>query len=261
MLPALFREFVLPSWGKLSPSEILCKPDNTLVTDVDISLQDMLQRHLQELLPGCTLLGEETRPEHQRPNLISCEWTWVIDPLDGTENFVRHLPHFGTIIGLMHMGKPYAGWIYLPFGLDGAPLLLSGVLGQTPTANGVALTQQPPTAGKPRIIFSHFLHLCAGDQEFPGFTIVPTDHCAALHFAKILTGQCDGFAHLHATPWDGLIAAWPMLDFFGGKIAKTPDGRAPAGHDLYDQSQPLLALRRAEEWDQVAPAVFSLAKA
>ena len=85
------------------------KPDNTLVTQADRALEALLHEKLAALAPEFSFLGEETglsgAPESP---------CWVIDPIDGTTNFVRGLPLWCISIGLVHRGRVVLGVVATP---------------------------------------------------------------------------------------------------------------------------------------------------
>jgi histidinol-phosphatase len=71
------------------------KPDATLVTQADTEIESTLRRRIAAAHPDHGLVGEEYGSEAE-----GSEWRWVIDPIDGTHNFVRGIPLFATLIGL-----------------------------------------------------------------------------------------------------------------------------------------------------------------
>ncbi len=78
------------------------------VTSVDLAVQERLATALTGAFPGYGLLGEEaglSRVDTDEP-------VWVIDPIDGTHNFLRNYPGFCVSIGLVHRGRPVVGAIY-----------------------------------------------------------------------------------------------------------------------------------------------------
>lgn len=85
------------------------KPDNTLVTEADRALEAMLHERLGELAPAWSFLGEETglTGDKNQP-------CWVIDPIDGTTNFVRGLPLWCVSIGAVQNGKAIFGAVAVP---------------------------------------------------------------------------------------------------------------------------------------------------
>ncbi len=85
------------------------KPDNTLVTEADRALEAMLHERLGELAPDWSFLGEETGLTGDKN--APC---WVIDPIDGTTNFVRGLPIWCVSIGAVQNGEAFFGIVAVP---------------------------------------------------------------------------------------------------------------------------------------------------
>ncbi|MBZ8176929.1 histidinol-phosphatase [Corynebacterium sp. 3HC-13] len=85
------------------------KPDMTPVSDADLAVEEDLRSRIKEARPFDTVVGEEFGGEvefHGRQ--------WVIDPIDGTKNFVRGVPVWATLISLLNNGKPVVGVISAP---------------------------------------------------------------------------------------------------------------------------------------------------
>ena len=94
-------------WHGRAPVEV--KPDNTLVTEADRALEALLHQRLAEIAPDWSFLGEETGLTGDRD--APC---WVIDPIDGTTNFVRGIPLWCVSIGAVHNGAAVFGVIAVP---------------------------------------------------------------------------------------------------------------------------------------------------
>ena len=87
------------------------KPGEGPVTEADYAADDVLRKHLLALIPGAHWLSEES--EADAP-LIHGEPTWVVDPLDGTREFLRGLPEFGVSVGLFLDDRLVLGCVGLP---------------------------------------------------------------------------------------------------------------------------------------------------
>ena len=87
--------------ARLRPRDVRRKAVGDFVTAVDLRTERALQRDLGRLLPEAGFLGEESRPIG-----LDREWLWVVDPIDGTSNFARGLPHYAVSIALLHRGRP-----------------------------------------------------------------------------------------------------------------------------------------------------------
>lgn len=85
------------------------KRDNSPVTIADREAESFLRTTLTRAFPQDGFLGEE-HGEH----VGSSGYRWIIDPVDGTRNFVRNIPIWGTLVGLEHKGDPIAGVVAIP---------------------------------------------------------------------------------------------------------------------------------------------------
>ncbi|OQS32150.1 inositol monophosphatase [Chromobacterium haemolyticum] len=101
------------------------KPDRTLVTQLDLEIEQKLRERILLRYPGHGVLGEEFGARER-----DAEWLWVLDPIDGTASFMAGMPVYGTLIALLHQGAPVLGVIDQPatddcwIGRQGLPTLL-----------------------------------------------------------------------------------------------------------------------------------------
>jgi myo-inositol-1(or 4)-monophosphatase len=86
------------------------KPDNP-VTDADLAADQLLKRRLMARLPEAGWLSEETVDDKTR---LDKQLVWVVDPLDGTKEFVMGMPEFSISVALVQEGQPILGVIYNP---------------------------------------------------------------------------------------------------------------------------------------------------
>lgn len=91
------------------PLHVDAKPDGTPVTEADTAIERELRRLLGEAHPDHTVMGEE-----EGGGLAPDRPTWVIDPIDGTKNFLRGVPVFATLIALVAGGEPVVGVVSAP---------------------------------------------------------------------------------------------------------------------------------------------------
>ncbi|RCW39176.1 histidinol-phosphatase [Halopolyspora algeriensis] len=84
------------------------KPDRTPVTDADIAVEDAVREVLTEQRPADVVAGEE------RGGTVGEGRAWVLDPIDGTKNFLRGLPAWASLIALVEDGRPAVGVISAP---------------------------------------------------------------------------------------------------------------------------------------------------
>ena len=103
------------------------KEDNTPVTIADKSCEEKIRELIKQAYPAHGIIGEE----YESINLDS-EFTWVIDPIDGTQSFIAGHKDFGTLIALLKNKKPILGIINCPahqerwIGIDNQPTTLNG---------------------------------------------------------------------------------------------------------------------------------------
>lgn len=84
------------------------KPDLTPVTDADRAAEELIRQQLRRTRPRDAVEGEEFEPTGRGPR------RWVVDPIDGTKNFVRGVPVWATLIGLVDEGRPVLGLVSAP---------------------------------------------------------------------------------------------------------------------------------------------------
>lgn len=96
---------------KSQPSSVQHKGDRDTVTDVDLSIQRDIADYLAQSTPDIALLAEES--EHQ-PDIETSDWLWVLDPIDGTSNFVHGLPLCAVSLALLHAGRTVVAVTHAP---------------------------------------------------------------------------------------------------------------------------------------------------
>lgn len=90
------------------PGAVTVKGDRDIASEVDYAVEDRLREFLSRETPTIGFLGEENSETDQN------ETVWVLDPIDGTANFVRGIPLFGVSLALVEDGNPVVGLITLP---------------------------------------------------------------------------------------------------------------------------------------------------
>ncbi len=109
------------------------------VTEADHAADEVLHRRLTPLIAGAHWLSEESEQEHA---IVPGEPTWVIDPLDGTREFLRGLPEFGVSVGLFTGDRLVLGAAGLPAGDE--PVVYSGIVDGERSEARVDGTPLPP---------------------------------------------------------------------------------------------------------------------
>lgn len=88
------------------------------VTDADKETQEYLYRAIEEKFPDHGILGEEDDKQKQEDTTTAPDFLWVLDPLDGTRNFLHGLPVYACSVGVLFRGAPVAGAVFVPWPND-----------------------------------------------------------------------------------------------------------------------------------------------
>lgn len=121
------RDIIMPLFNNLSPDDVATKSsDSDYVTvadrDAEFWLIPRLEALLNDKVDNLLVVGEETISDNPKlEKKISKSLAFVIDPIDGTRNFVNGSPHFCSMISLIDKGEPLIAWIYRP--VDGDVLV------------------------------------------------------------------------------------------------------------------------------------------
>jgi inositol-phosphate phosphatase/L-galactose 1-phosphate phosphatase/histidinol-phosphatase len=120
------------------PIAVDAKADKSPVTVADKKVEKVIRSIIERKLPGHGFIGEELGSFN-----ANSEYTWVIDPIDGTKSFISGMPTFGTLIALLRDGKPVIGIIDQPIlgerwvGIEGHHTKLNGKLVHTRKCNDI----------------------------------------------------------------------------------------------------------------------------
>lgn len=199
-----------------------------LVTDADLAAQDVIVRELTAAFPGYRVLAEED------PRAV--DWadptpTWVIDPLDGTSNFIRQIPIFGVSIGLVAAGEVKVGVIHDPMSGEtflaerGRGAFRKMARGHAARITVSALSDIANAAigmGWPRDPTLRWRVNDATARVGAACQTLRATGSAALTFAYLACGRFDGVYQLAVQPWD--VAAGALLIAEAGGRVTLPDG-------------------------------------
>lgn len=101
-------KILLENFGKISDYKVK-ESQSSIVTKTDIDSEKRIMEIISKQFPDHNLLGEETGFQNK-----NSEFTWVVDPIDGTSNFAAGIPWFGIIICVLKKDKPLLAGCYLP---------------------------------------------------------------------------------------------------------------------------------------------------
>ncbi len=103
---------LLDSYGKSMHQEIKNNDPRDIVTEADLRINDFLSKAIKNNFPQHSIYSEESPPYSSKGK--NDEYLWVLDPIDGTSNFLHQTPHFAISMGLIRKGRPFAGAIFNP---------------------------------------------------------------------------------------------------------------------------------------------------
>jgi len=193
--------------------EVTIKPDATPVTQADREAERAIVEILSRAFPDCGVLGEEfggSGPSERR---------WIIDPIDGTKNFVRRIPLWATLIALEERGEITVGVVHNPVTGDlytasrGAGAFLNGerirVSGEGSLAQAFFLHAGLGTvrqAGR----WDEFMRLVDATERQRGFG----DYAG---YGLVAEGKAEIYAELDLKPWD-LAPCKLLVEEAGGRF-------------------------------------------
>lgn len=218
---------VLPRFRKLEPQAVRHKESvRDLVTDADEAAERHIAARLSRQYPGAVLIGEEAAASNPAllNTLVDADLAFVVDPIDGTRNFVAGLPLFGMMIAVCHRGDVIAGAIYDPIGRDAA-LAVRGEGAWLEREDGAPLPLRvadpvPPPQMEGMVATAHLPQplrdTVNGNLARLGDTT--TLRCAAHEYRMAASGHCHVLFYNKLMPWDH-AAGWLLHREAGGYAA------------------------------------------
>ena len=211
------------------------KPDGSEVSEADLAAERAIVDYIRARRPGDLFIGEESVAGPNSAAGSSDDVYWIIDPIDGTRNFVRGVPCFACTVAVMHAGRVLAGAIFDPSAgrmysaaasggawLDGRPLP------RLDTPDAAALQR----GRKPLVAIPSLRR--AIDERLTRFAlqtaVIRSLGTATLHLAYVATGQFDATILNNCKLWD-IAAGALLIEQVGGSVADLA-GRAIFPLDL-----------------------------
>ena len=215
---------IIRAFEQLDKVEIELKGTNDFVTNVDISAEQSIIDTLRKSYPKHTIIGEECGVLKGEDD----DFQWIIDPLDGTTNFIKGIPHFSVSIALKVKGKLDQAVVYDPIRGE----VFTASRGKGAQLNGFRIRVKQPKDLSGAIIatgfpFKHKQHVNAYMDMFKTLFMKSADMrragSAALDLAYVAAGRVDGFFEIGLKPWDTaagellvIEAGGLVTDFTGG---------------------------------------------
>ncbi len=227
---------------------IRLKADHSEVSAADEAAQAVIVAHLHAARPTDAFITEETLAvSGGSPPPSNASVCWLIDPIDGTRNYVRGIPVYATSVAAMFSGFPVAGAIYVPpidslySGSRAEGLFVDGVPRQPrplPVVGGIKLNAVVGMPSQPVAALAGLVH------DWLGRFVCRNLGTTALHLALLATGELDAVLADIPRLWD-IAAGWVLCEAAGMRAT------SPAGAPLFpvdvasyrDQKMPILAAR------------------
>lgn len=217
---------VMPRYQSLTADQIDAKAADDVVTIADKEAELILAEGLAKLLPEAAIVGEEAA--HADPallNRLGDALCWIIDPIDGTNNYAAGKPPFGLMVALSQAGETVAGWILDP--LTGrfahAHRGAGAFIGEERIA-ARSTGQEPPVAAISLVFMDPAQRAAMKDHIAPHYSLVDIPRCAAEQYPRLVLGVNDCSIFERSLAWDH-AAGVLFVNEAGGKAAR-PDGRA-----------------------------------
>lgn len=217
---------IVPRFRALTDSQVFEKSPGELVTVADREAEDLITPRLRELVDA-PVVGEEAAAAN--PGLVrivrEAPAAWVVDPLDGTANFVAGRPEWAVMAALVRDGSTVAGWIVRP----ADDLVYETESGSGAWRNGVRVRRAPASARPAELrgaAYTRFMEpaararIKAAAPQFAEFG--PGASCAGIDYPRLMDGELDFVLFWRTLPWDH--AAGTLLVTEAGGTARRLNG-------------------------------------
>jgi myo-inositol-1(or 4)-monophosphatase len=191
------------------------KGPQDFVSAADRAVEDLIATRLAAAFPDDAMIGEEG---HGVADAAMAEALWVVDPIDGTANFVRELPDWCVSVGLLYRGLPALGVIYIPM----VDELYAALHGHGAFCNGRRIRVSAQTAIDGATIgldysvstpsAAHRAHIEAIHAEGGEYR---RNGSVAVSLTRVASGRLDGFVELELNAWD-VLAGIVLVQEAGG---------------------------------------------
>lgn len=203
---------IVRRWYEGATYTVRDKDNKSPVTEADIEANQIIYDTLRASFPGDGWLSEETQDSPER---LTRKRVWIIDPLDGTREFVHRVPEFVVCIGLVEEGTPVLGVEYNPIREE----LFAGACGLGVTLNGAPLrVSAHAELSSARVLASRSEDARGEWDEFRADMQIEPTGSVAYKLALIAAGRADAtFSLTPKNEWDICAGAALILEA-GGRI-------------------------------------------
>ena len=257
LLRDVAQRAILPHYQMLAADQVSAKAADDVVTVADHLAEEMLEEGLAKIVPGLAVVGEEAA--HADPAVLErlAGDCWIVDPLDGTNNFADGKPPFGILLAMASGGEAHSGWIYDPL-RDRLCMAQRGagafVDGERVTAR--ATGRQAPVAAISLIFLEQARREAMKRHIAPHYMLVDIPRCAAEQYPRLVLGENDVSIFERTLAWDH-AAGVLFLNEAGGKAARL-DGSAYRVDEVGRTG--LIGAATPALWDELAERLDALAE-
>jgi fructose-1,6-bisphosphatase/inositol monophosphatase family enzyme len=232
LLAAAAQADILPRFRRLEAQAVRAKSGPLdLVTDADEAAERRIAAALAEAFPGCAVVGEEAATADPRilDRLADADLAFVVDPIDGTANFVAGVPVFGCMTAAVRRGEVVASWIHDPIGGETAIALRGeGAWIERPDGACRDLRVAPPAAVGAMVGAVSWGFMAEPlrsrvTARLPSLAAVVGYRCAAQEYRLAAAGHLHVLVYHRLLPWDH-APGWLLHRESGGHAAQF-DGR------------------------------------
>lgn len=251
---------IMPRFRNLDDSDVSEKESATdLVTIADVSAERAIAAEIASKYPGVLVVGEESCAADPSllDGLAEADRAFVIDPVDGTFNFARGVPLFGTMLAVVEHGATVAGIIHDPVGRDSLIAVSGGgafVRAEGRSDGRIAVAAPAKTPDMVGSVSWHFMPEPLRSTVARNMALFKTGmgfRCAAHEYRLAATGGIHFLLYNKLMPWDHLPGA--LIHAEAGGYSARFDGSAYSASTLEGG---IIAAPNRESWKAVRRALF-----
>jgi myo-inositol-1(or 4)-monophosphatase len=214
-------DIIVRAGDRIDTVQVESKGVNDFVTEVDRAAEQEIISHLRKAYPTHAIRGEESGDLPGKDD--GTDYQWIIDPLDGTTNFTRGIPHYAVSIGCFYKGRPEHAVIYDPVRQEeftatrGAGAQINGRrmrVSSRASLDGALLATGIPFRARQQMHLDAYLNTLRSLSN--GTAGIRRAGAASLDLAYVAAGRVDGFWEIGLSPWD--IAAGALLVLEAGGL-------------------------------------------
>ena len=195
-------KILIRDFGEIENLQVSKKGPTDFVTNSDLKTEKIIIEELKKAKPNYSILSEENGTENNRDK----DNTWIIDPIDGTVNFLHGIPHFAISIALRSKNELISGLIYDP---------IKNEMFYAEKNNGAFFNNQRIRVSKKNNLDECLF--CTGERNFETDIPFRKSGCAALDMAYVASGRYDGYFQNNLNLWD-IAAGIVLVKEAGGVI-------------------------------------------